>query len=236
MEITAPAASIEPGQVDPVTFSRIAAKPASWPSNWEYGCAATATSDTKMYSVVTMDSAIMIASGILRCGFLTSSPAVETASIPIKEKKMMPAAAVIPLNPNGVKSARLLEFHPVMPITMNSTSTAILISTMMVFTIADSLAPRMSSRVQSAIKITAGRLRIPPCSGAWDNASGIWMPNRLPSSWLRYCDQPTDTAAADTPYSSSRHAATAIAGNSPTVAYAYEYEEPETGTAPASSA
>ena len=34
-----------------------------------------------------------MASGIVRCGFLTSSPAVETASRPMKEKKMLPAAA-----------------------------------------------------------------------------------------------------------------------------------------------
>src|SRR5215211_5629847 len=222
MEITAPAASIEPGQVDPVTFSRIVAKPASWPSNWVYGCAATATSETKMYSVVTMDSAIMIASGIVRCGCLTSSPAVETASIPIKEKKMIPAAAVMPWIPKGAKSARLLEFQPNKPITMNKTRMLILISTMMVFTVADSLAPRMSSKVQSAIKITAGRLKIPPCSGACDSASGIWKPKRLPSNSLRYSDQPTATAAADTPYSSSRQPATTIAGSSPIVAYAYE--------------
>src|SRR5829696_3192964 len=63
MEMTAPAASIVPGQVEPVTFSRIAARPASWSSNWTYGCAATATSETKMYRVVTMARAIMIAGG-----------------------------------------------------------------------------------------------------------------------------------------------------------------------------
>ena len=49
IEITAPAASNVPGQVDPVTFSRIAARPASWPSNSVYGCAATATSEIKTY-------------------------------------------------------------------------------------------------------------------------------------------------------------------------------------------
>ena len=77
---------------------------------------------------------------------------------------------------------------------------------------------------------------MPPCSGACESDSGIVKPNRLSSSSLRYCDQPTATAAADTPYSSSRQAATTIATPSPSVAYAYEYDEPETGTALASSA
>ena len=36
-----------------------------------------------MYSVVTVTSAIMIASGIVLCGFFTSSPAVDTASRPM---------------------------------------------------------------------------------------------------------------------------------------------------------
>ena len=84
-----------------------------------------------------------------------------------------------PATPNGAKSAKLFEFHPVKPMMMNNNRMPILISTMTVFTVADSLAPRMSSNVQSKIKITAGRLKIPPCSGAWDSASGICTPNRL---------------------------------------------------------
>jgi hypothetical protein len=38
---------------------------------------------TRMYSVVTVTSAIRIASGMVRRGFFTSSPAVETASRPM---------------------------------------------------------------------------------------------------------------------------------------------------------
>src|ERR1044072_8763726 len=97
-------------------------------------------------------------------------------------------------------------------------------------------APRRSSSVQSQISTIAGMFRIPPCSGACEIESGIVKPNRLSSSSFRYCDQPTATPAADTPYSSNRQAATTIATASPKVAYAYEYEEPDTGTAPASSA
>ena len=72
-----------PGQVAPITSSRIAASPASWPSNRAIGCAATATSATATYTAVTMSSARMIASGIVSPGFFTSSPAVDTASRPM---------------------------------------------------------------------------------------------------------------------------------------------------------
>src|SRR5262245_17636285 len=119
---------------------------------------------------------------------------------------------------------------------MKNTSTPSLISTMTVLTFADSLAPRISSMVHRKMRMTAGRLNTPPCSGAFEIDSGRVKPNRLSSSSLTYCDQPTATAAPDTPYSSSRQAATAMAGSSPSVVYAYEYDDPETGTAPASSA
>ena len=131
---------------------------------------------------------------------------------------MMPAADVMPSVPNGVKSERLSESQPVTPTAMNRISTPILISTMIALTFADSLAPRISSDAQSTIRITAGTFKMPSCSGAFDRSSGIVKPNRLSSSSLRYCDQPTATAAAETPYSSSRHAATTIAMPSPIVA------------------
>ena len=89
---------------------------------------------------------------------------------------------------------------------------------MIALTLADSLAPRISSSVQSPTSRIAGRLMMPSASGAFEKLSGIVKPNRLSSSSLRYCDQPTATAAAETPYSSSRHAATIIAMPSPSVA------------------
>jgi hypothetical protein len=83
IEITAPAASTVAGHVEPVTSSRIADSPASWPSKAAAGCAATPTTATATYTVVTVMSAKMIASGIVRRGSRTSSPAVETASSPM---------------------------------------------------------------------------------------------------------------------------------------------------------
>ena len=131
---------------------------------------------------------------------------------------MMPAAEVIPFTPAGAKSERLSESQPEMPSTMKSSSTPSLIITMIALTLADSLAPRSSRNMHSTMRMTAGTLKMPPCSGACAKSSGIVKPKRLSSSSLRYCDQPTATAAADTPYSSSRQAATTIATPSPSVA------------------
>jgi len=160
----------------------------------------------------------MIALGIVRCGSLTSSPAVETASSPMNEKKIPPVATQMPLTPKGAKSARLLVFQPVTPTTTKSISTLSLITTITAFALADSLAPRMRSNMHSMTSTIAGTLMMPPSSGEKANASGIWKPNRLFSSWLTYCDHPTETAALDTPYSSRRHAATTMATPSPRVA------------------
>ena len=131
---------------------------------------------------------------------------------------MMPAALVMPCRPNGAKSERWSEFQPWMPMATNSSSTPILIITMTALTFADSLAPRISSSAHSTIRTTAGRLSTPPCSGACERLSGMVKPKTLSRNSLRYCDQPTATAAAETPYSSSRQAATPMAGSSPSVA------------------
>ena len=49
-----------------------------------------------------------IARGRLRRGFFTSSPAVDTASRPMYEKKMIPAADMTPLNPNGCEVGEVI--------------------------------------------------------------------------------------------------------------------------------
>src|SRR3954452_21380645 len=149
---------------------------------------------------------------------------------------MIPAADVIPDTPNGAKSERLSEFQPLTPTTTNSASTPSLIRTITALTFADSLAPRISSSVHRTTRTMAGRLMMASASGAFDSECGMVKPKTLSSSSLRYCDQPTATAAAETPYSSSREAATTMATPSRSVQYAYEYEEPKTGTVLASSA
>jgi hypothetical protein len=104
-------------------------------------------------------------------------------------------------------------------ITANMVSTPSLISTMMALTLADSLAPRISSSAHNATRMTAGRLTMPGSAshGAAESACGRCPPRKLSASLLMYWLQPTATAAVDTPYSSSRQAATPIATTSPSV-------------------
>lgn len=117
---------------------------------------------------------------------------------------MPPVAAQTPAAPNGAKSDRLSVFQLVMPTTTNRMRTPILISTMIELARPDSLVPRMSSSMHSSTRTMAGRLSQPPSSGEFDRTSGMLMPNRLSSSWLTYWDQPTATAALETPYSSKQ--------------------------------
>jgi hypothetical protein len=56
---------------------------------------------------------------------------------------------------------------------------------MIALTFADSLAPRISSDMQRRIRITAGRLNTPSCSGAFERSSGIVKPKRLSNASLR---------------------------------------------------
>ena len=129
----------------------------------------------------------------------------------------MLAAVMTPPKPDGANGCRFADLNPWMPMAMNMTSTTSLIATMTAFVFADSLTPRISSSAHITMRIMAGRLNIPPCSGALDNALGIWTPNRLSSNWLTYCDQPTAVAAPATPHSSSRQAPTPTATTSPRV-------------------
>jgi hypothetical protein len=85
---------------------------------------------------------------------------------------MMPAAELIPSKPKGAKSERLSESQPVTPTATNSSSTPSLIATITVLTVADSLAPRISSSMQRKIRTTAGTLNTPSCSARWRATRG----------------------------------------------------------------
>ena len=136
----------------------------------------------------------------------------------MNEKNTVPAAAPTPAVPSGAKSAKLSTWNAVNASTTNITSTASLITTITALAAADSLTPRTSSSAHSATSTIAGRLITPPAPGAAESAAGMPTPTVASSNALRYSDQPTATAAEDTEYSSSRHAATAMATDSPRVA------------------
>src|SRR3981081_2383131 len=180
----------------------------------------------------------MIARGMVFCGSFTSSPAVDTASRPMSDKKIRLAAVVMPSMPLSQKPWKWSALNAVSAMMMNIDSTPSLISTMTVITAAASLAPRISSSMHIATSKAAGRLTMPGVAshGADVSDCGSCHPNRLSSNLFRYPLHPTATAEMDTPYSRSRQAATPIATNSPIVVYAYEYVEPDTGTEDAISA
>ena len=131
----------------------------------------------------------------------------------------MPAAALTPAAPNGAKSANRSVWNAVNAITANITSTPSLMTTMMLLTLADSLAPRISSSAHSMTRTRAGRFTTPGSAsqGAPESAFGNRNPRKFSSSLLTYWLQPTATAAVDTPYSSRRQAATPMATTSPRV-------------------
>ena len=137
--------------------------------------------------VVTIISAPMIARGSARCGSLTSSPAVATASSPMKEKNIVPAAALTPTAPAAKKPEKWSASNAVKPIMQKSTSTPSLIRTMIELSRADSEAPRSSSSMQRKTRTTAGRLMRPPVGspslpgmGETDKACGSCHPK---TSW-----------------------------------------------------
>ena len=80
----------------------------------------------------------------------------------------MPAAEPMPATPKGAKSRRWSASNAVKAMTTNTTSTPSLIITMTALTLADSLAPRISSNAHITISTTAGRFR----------SAGLCVPRR----------------------------------------------------------
>jgi hypothetical protein len=182
----------------------------AWASGASLACSSlagstpTAVTDTSTYTMVAISSEPQIAIGRSLLGFLASSLPVETASKPMKAKKMTEAAVTMPSRPLGANGLRLSLSKTVAATTMNSSSTASLTNTMMVFVLAVSRAPFMSRAVTATTMRTAGRLKVPPCSGEVDSASGILIPKAVSRNSLRLPPQPTATAATAMPYSRMR--------------------------------
>src|SRR5215217_3994546 len=101
-----------------------------------------------------------------------------------------PAAAPMPARAKGANGSRFSAEKAVNPTTMNRARTASLMSTMIVFAVADSRTPRMSSKPHNVTSTIAGRLKNPPSPGAALMAPGMRKPNRSKSSSLRYCPPP----------------------------------------------
>ena len=221
IEITAPAAkTVPPGAA--MMFSRITARPASL-SVGELcrGCAPT-PGDGDQDVDGHHDSAPMIARGMVFCGSLTSSPAVETASRPMNEKKIVPAAAPMPATTDGAEAGEVVgverregdddEHHQHAELDHHHDG----VDRGRLARAADQ--QQRTSRPARRPEIDdAGGVVLVRSRAQYDRARAAAQPKRLSSSWLKYWLQPTATAAVETPYSSSRQAATPIATTSPEV-------------------
>ena len=74
---------------------------------------------------------------------------------------MVPAAAVMPADPDAQKLSNRSAWNAESPMTMNRPRTLSLMSTMTVLTLADSLAPRISRSVHRKTRTMAGRFTSP---------------------------------------------------------------------------
>ena len=118
----------------------------------------------------------------------------------------------------GSSGAKFPVWKALKAMTTKKSSTRIFTNTSTVFTVADSLAPRISRTMARATTRTAGTLNRPPSApGGLVSAAGrsSW---KTPASSLTYSPAPTAIAATETPYSSSRHQPQIQARPSPTVA------------------
>jgi hypothetical protein len=152
----APNAVTTAAQLMPAPASSAWASGASLARSSLAGSTPTAVTDTSTYTTVAISSEPQIATGRSLLGFLASSLPVETASKPMKAKKMTEAAVTMPSRPLGANGLRLPASKTVAATTMNSSSTASLTNTIMVFVLAVSRAPFMSSAVTAATMRTAG--------------------------------------------------------------------------------
>ena len=100
--------------------------------------------------------------GMSRCGFLASCAAVLTASKPMYAKKTIAAPATTPLKPKcsrspvlgGMKGCQLSGFTCGAANTMKRITTASLMTTITLLTVADSLMPTTSKVVTMAMMRT----------------------------------------------------------------------------------
>lgn len=205
MATTAPKAMTEPPTVEPVTSLTTYDSAAGRPPTASPPMAPIAASATAQYSSVTRPMQIRMAMGMLRRGFLASSPAVVIASNPMYEKNAAVVPAPMPPSPAGENGVRLPSLKALNPIAQNSTRIASFSTAMAAVAQALSRTPRMSRTEASAITMTAGTLTTPPSAGPEESAAGSCRPVRLLSSSFTYWLQPTTTADTETPYARSRH-------------------------------
>src|SRR5438105_10724424 len=127
------------------------------------------TSATAMYSAVQITSDHRMPRGMSFCGFFASCAAVDTASNPMKAKKITPAPRSTPLHPNspnlpvfgGMNGCQLAVLTYLMPNATKSTSTTTFTMTIVVLKPADSLMPTTRMAETASTISAAGTLNTP---------------------------------------------------------------------------
>lgn len=126
-----------------------------------------------------------------RAGFLASSPAVATASRPMNEKKMTPTPAVIPVTPEGAKSAKLLPFQPVRATTAKKTRMASLMNTVIVLTVGRLIRAAHQQHHAGQHQHNGRHIDDPTLVGCQRQRIGKRHPKMLCRNWFAYSDQPS---------------------------------------------
>src|SRR6266849_2560246 len=135
--------------------------------------------ETMIYRTVQMRSEPMIPIGMSFCGFLASCAAVLTASKPIYAKNTIAPPVNTPLQPNspatgtpsltvcgGMNGCQVAGLTAWAANTMNTNTTASLMRTITLLTLAGSRIPITRGVVPSAMMITAGKLQIAVTCGS----------------------------------------------------------------------
>src|SRR5256886_5595099 len=187
-----------------------------------------------MYSSVQINSDPIMPIGISFCGFFASWAAVLTASNPMYAKNTIPAPAMTPFQPylpgpsaGGMKGCQLALLIAWAAAIIKRMTTAPLMNTITLLTLADSLMPMTSKVVTMAMMMAAGRLKTAvTCVPSWqatsvpraaEMAQGKLMPTSCRND-TTYPDQPIATVTAPSAYSSTRSHPIIQAISSPSVA------------------
>src|SRR5579863_1460179 len=200
------------------------------------GTSPTQTTAIARYKIAPTIKEPMIPNGRSRAGSRHSSDATVTVSKPMYAKNTSAAEVTIPRTPSGANGMKSCPRMAPMHASTNTTIAPICSHTIALFVEDDSLIP-IASRIEMTTTIANARTSMlePPDERCAVRAhSGSVMPNP-PSTFCAYEDHDDATGAALIPYSRIRSQPMIHATISPSVAYAYVYALPATGTMHASS-
>src|SRR5579872_2056980 len=199
------------------------------------GTSPTHTTAIARYNIAPTIKEPMIPNGRSRAGSRHSSEATVTVSKPMYAKNTSAADVTIPRTPSGANGMNSCPRTAPMHASTNTTIAKTCSHTIALFVEDDSLMP-IASRIEIARTIANAKMSMlePPDERCAVRAqTGSVIPNP-PRTFCAYDDHDDATGAALIPYSRIRSQPMIHATISPSVAYAYVYALPATGTMHAS--